>query len=259
MKQEVRFFFSNDSKYPFHPRIVGGRQQPLERVTFSPSQKGHDLNHQEHDSSLYLSPTQNLFLETGASSRAQLWSCLTFGRLGWSWGEVDCSWGTYVAIRYRCTTPGGGGWTKLIWYFCICGEHLDFCSFASLILGSVLLVYHGLSYDLDRFRLVVPVWLFSFFCTLWEQCAVEIVDIAIWCICLWKWTHPFAPLDMYHWNKKKVFTQPFPRLLGKSWTFRLCSWSLKVGQVNLDGKTLTVLPKQVGRGRRCWFATQLEM
>ena len=31
---------------PFSSPIVGGHQQPLERVTFSPSQKGHGLNHQ---------------------------------------------------------------------------------------------------------------------------------------------------------------------------------------------------------------------
>ena len=31
---------------PFLSPIVGGHQQPLKRVTFSPSQKGHGLNHQ---------------------------------------------------------------------------------------------------------------------------------------------------------------------------------------------------------------------
>ena len=31
---------------PFHPRIVGCHEQPLERVTFSQSPKGHGLNHQ---------------------------------------------------------------------------------------------------------------------------------------------------------------------------------------------------------------------
>ena len=33
----------------FSSPIVGGHQQPLKRVTFSPSQKGHGLNHQEED------------------------------------------------------------------------------------------------------------------------------------------------------------------------------------------------------------------
>ena len=31
---------------PFSSPIVSGHEQPLERVTFSPSQKGHGLNHQ---------------------------------------------------------------------------------------------------------------------------------------------------------------------------------------------------------------------
>ena len=96
----------------FIPESLEVTNNPLKGSLFH-HPKQVTLNHQEHYSSLYISPSQNMFLGTGASSRAQLWSCLTFGRLGWSWGEVDCSWGTHVAIRYRCTTPGGTGWTKL--------------------------------------------------------------------------------------------------------------------------------------------------
>ena len=38
--------YPGDSKWPFDP-LVGGHDSPLKRVTFSPSQKGHELNHQD--------------------------------------------------------------------------------------------------------------------------------------------------------------------------------------------------------------------